>query len=273
MLRKIFLNPQIKRLSRTIYIAPQIRHFSKIANLAKVQKTVTFDEESKSFSFFGLFKESYLSKASYCLAKELFEYILNDSYLEDEFPIIKQNSEIYINVMVLHVILLLFRINHERNTYAKKEASIFQYYCKSNFYVDFAKKLNDFLPVEDFAEDFIEGYAKRAEIFYNDLSPMLIDLMQRKKDSSYAEAEKKAIKGFLRKNIFLYEVSENDEYLEKLYKYFVAHRNYIMSLSYQELTTNKIFWGFSKDTFLLEQYSHESAEQKSNSSNAKTEGA
>lgn len=270
MLRKIFLNPQIKTLSRTIYSAPQLRHFSKFANLAKIQKTVTYDEESKSFSFFGLFKESYLSKASYCLAKELFEYILNDKYLEEEFPIIKQNSEIYINLMVLHVILLLFRINMEKNAYAKKEASIFQYYCKSNFYVDFAKKLNDFLPVEDFAEDFIEGYAKRAEIFYQDLNPILTDLMRRKKDSSYAEAEKKVIKSFLRKNIFLYEVSENDEYLEKLYKYFVAHRNYIMSLNYQELTTNKIFWGFSKDTFLLEQYSHEN-EQKPNNSETKSE--
>jgi len=267
MIQKIF--PKLARISKGQKILnTPYRSFTSFSPLNKIEKTVKLHKEQTSFSFFSIFKETYLSKPAYCLGKELFEYILNDNHIEEEFPIVKQNQEVNVNFMVLHVILLHYRLTLEKNSYAQKEASIFQYYCKSNFFVDFATKHNDYMPVEDFANDFIETYAKRMEIFSAELNPILEDLSHKKFNAVYLETEKKRIKSFLRKNIFMFEVSENDEYLDKLFKYFVAHRNYLISLDYKDLVTYKIFWGFSKDTMLLEHFSkeQEDAPNPSNSS-------
>lgn len=236
------------------YPGLQVQSFSSFAKLPQVDKTVRMPE-TKGFFGSSLFKESYLSKPAYLLAKELFEYILESQYLQEEFPIVKENEEIYINFMVLHVILLNFRLNQEESSYALKEASIFQYYCKTNFFVDFATKLNEHMPVDDFANDFIENYARRMEIYSQDLEDIL-SKDKNKKDQIFKETEMKRLKEFLRKNIFMYEISDKDQYLEKLLKYVLAHRNYLMSLTYQELTTYKVFWGFTQDTFLLENLSN-----------------
>lgn len=248
--------------------APQ-RYFLSTIPLNKIEKTVKLEEEKTSFSIFNMFKETYLSKPAYCLGKELFEYILNDNHLEEEFPILKQNHDIHINFMILHVILLNYRLLLEKNSYAQKEISIFQYYCKSNFFVDFASKYNDYMPVEDFANDFIENYTKRMQIFSGEINPILEDLSHKKPNAIYLDAEKRRIKAFLRKNIFMFEVSETDEYLEKLFKYFVAHRNYLISLNYKDLVTYKVFWGFSKDTMLLEHFSTENQEDPKSTNSEK----
>ena len=266
MLRRFISGQKILKCKNIVGVSLPIRNFVRVVDLPKVDKTVRLDgndDNTKSkASFFGIFEDTYISKPTYCLTKELFEYILNDNYLQEEFPIIKQNEEIYINMMVLHVIILLYRLSKETSTYAAKEASVFKYYCKTNFFVEFASKVNDHMPAEDFASVFIENYTRRMDIFYKELETILNDLDKIKTDQLYKETEGRMLRGFLRKHIFLYEISEKDEYLEKLFKYFVAHKNYIMSLSYQNLTTYKIFWGFSKDTFLLQHFANESDSSK-----------
>jgi len=269
-MQKIFLPIKALKaikLNKTKGIYTPQRFFSfNFTQLQKIEKTIKLEEENQSFSFFNMFKETYLSKPAYSLGKELFEYILNENHIEEEFPIVKQNEEININIMVLHVILLLYRLSLERNSYAQKEASILQYYCKSNFFVDFAAKHNDHMPVEDFANEFIENYAKRVDLFSNELFPILEELSHKKGNAVFLETEKNRIKAFLRKNIFMFEVSEKDEYLEKLYKYLIAHRNYLISLNYKDMVTYKIYWGFSKDTMLLEHFTNPNEEAKNSES-------
>jgi len=252
MLQRFLRNQKLVRFPSLIksYSRPQAQCFSSFSKIPQVEKTVKMPE-SKGFFSSSLFGDSYLSKPAYLLAKELFEYILENQYLQEEFPIIKENEEIYVNFMILHVILLNFRLNQEESSYARKEATIFQYYCKSNFFVDFATKVNDHMPVDDFANDFIENYSRRMELYNSDLASIL-SKDKNKKDQIYKEMENMLLKEFLRKNIFMYEISEKDRYLEKLLKYVLAHRNYLMSLTYQELTTLKVFWGFTRETFLLE---------------------
>jgi hypothetical protein len=44
------------------------------------------------------------------LTRELFDYILHDETLAEEFPIVKENDEIYLNFMILHVMMVLSRL-------------------------------------------------------------------------------------------------------------------------------------------------------------------
>jgi len=196
-------------------------------------------------------------KPAYNLAHELFDYILNDDYLVNEFPIAKSNQDIYVNLMIMHLILLNMRMSADKTSYAAKEKTIFQYYCKTNFFVDFAKKLNEDMPVEEFAHSYIENYDNRLKVFTEEIDKVYESLGQRKKDKLYEQEEKKLIKEYLRKYILLYSFPSEHEYCEKITRYFLAHKNYLSSLSHQELISDKIYWGFSRNLMLLESYSTE----------------
>ena len=69
----------------------------------------------------GLFDKFLLSVPIKNLSEELFSYITNSEFLFENFPILKENEEIYTNFMILHLDLLQNRILNENNSLASKE--------------------------------------------------------------------------------------------------------------------------------------------------------
>ena len=225
---------------------------SFVSGLPKLPKSLGIEREKPKQGFIAsLFKDAYISKNSFYLADELFSFLIHSDYLNKEFPLIKENREVEVNLMALHVILLRERFHIENSSSAINEADTILYYCKSNYFLHFAEKLNDHLPVEDFTDYYIEKYSKRVMILEKEIKTILQsgELNEDEKDIE--------IKKVFRKYIFMNCISEDNNYIKKLFKYFKAHRNYLASLSIIDLNNYKIHWGLSDELLMLEEHKNE----------------
>jgi hypothetical protein len=191
-------------------------------------------------------EEIYFSKPSYNMAGELFTY-LHENYgkLVKEFPVVKENiSEIMPNLMALHVVLALERFNDERNNHARKELGAFFFYCQNYHFIPFARLCNDHLEPEDFAQFYIETYTNRVEM-------ILSEFLNVEKEAQQQDRVRK-IRKTLRSFIFMNLVQDKHPSLDKLAKYYLAHRFYLFSLRYEDILDHQIHWGLSGAPLQLE---------------------
>ena len=93
----------------------------------------------------------------------------------------------------------------------------------------------------DFADSYIENYSKRLEIFKEALIKIEEKLSEINRDDLYETEQKKLLIDFLRKYIFLYKFPLENEYHQKLFKYYIAHVKFYSLLIVEYIILEKIF--------------------------------
>lgn len=192
----------------------------------------------------GLFDKFLLSVSIKNLSEELFSYITNSAFLFENFPILKENEEIYTNFMILHLDLLQNRILDENNSLASKEHMILIYYWKNDYFNRFAKNVNSHIPVQDFANHFMQNYTNRLKEVSSELKEFerRSTIMKLGKDEKLNELRKT-----LRKIVFFNYFDETHPYIEKISKYYMAHKSYLDSVKYPDMIRYKVYWGLNED--------------------------
>eukprot|EP01017_Pseudomicrothorax_dubius_P049175 TRINITY_DN9102_c0_g1_i7.p1 TRINITY_DN9102_c0_g1~~TRINITY_DN9102_c0_g1_i7.p1 ORF type:complete len:150 (-),score=31.02 TRINITY_DN9102_c0_g1_i7:15-464(-) len=146
--------------------------------------------------------------------------------------------------MALHAALLIDRIQTEGSRQAKQQAQTLLFYFQTYHFIEYAQLVNDHLEAEDFAQFYIDSYSKRTDLIYTELNKAH-DIPDE------AEAQLKLGKT-LRSTVFLNIVEETNTIDAKLKKYYLAHRNYLKSLTYETLIESRINWGLGDEVLQLD---------------------
>lgn len=218
---------------------PRIRKNLKLAYLPAIEP---LPSTNSGRSFFGKViqlstKDAYFSKPAFLLAGELFTY-LHENYekLVKEFPVSKENlSELMPNLMGLHIVMAIERMLDEKTTESRKEIGTFFYYCQTYHFIPFARLCNDHLEPEDFASFYIESYSNRVDLILQKIMEIAGEVE--------SEDKMRRLRKMMRSYVFLNLVKDEHPILEKLLKYYLAHRYYLSSLKYEDLLDYQVYWG------------------------------
>lgn len=106
------------------------------------------------------------------------------------------------------------------------------------------------LPEELFFEDFVTFLKKSNAETYRQFNKTFEQIDQEESQPEAPDANVNhpinIVKEALVKVTFDSEFTTNDPMTEKLALYMIAHRNYLETLSYEELTLSKVNWGLKK---------------------------
>ncbi|KAL4495162.1 hypothetical protein ABPG72_007269 [Tetrahymena utriculariae] len=220
-----------------------IYKFCSKSILSDLPKKVYAKKSSGFLSSF--FSNNYLSETSYNLSHELFEFLLQNQYIQENFPCVQDSADIHANLMALHVALLRERMKSEGTKMAIEEADNFFYYCKTKHFLEFAESINSEIPAEDFREYYQESYSNRVNVIEGKLKEHFSNLSLNKKENE--ENLNKLLRKIILMNFFKLE----HPFTLKLTKYYLAHRLYLHHMTYLDLVTKKINWGLQEDPKLL----------------------
>lgn len=191
---------------------------------------------------------------SHNITAEVFDYVMNEPFLTNEFPFLKidDHKDLLINFASAHVVQLNNRIyqefkvagenNSKQAEQLEKLMNGIEFFTIDHYMIKLGEEINDILYIEDFIEHFLPIYKNKYSMIKEEILPYFQDaniLSQQSKQKTFYEK--------IDKTILNYSFEENQNLNAKIALYQIAHRNYLQEISLGDLVKYKIRWGLIED--------------------------
>lgn len=143
----------------------------------------------------------------------------------------------FTNFMFIHLVLLSNRLKSTPIT-----PNEFLYILQAYFYIPFAERVEKSIPVKEFGTHFLDIYVNKYEVFEKKISEMEENISENMPLGKRLEEIQKCFR------IIVYEnkLKLEDPELLKLAKYYEAHKMYLNSLDWKQLSSYVVRWGLHR---------------------------
>jgi len=195
--------------------------------------------------------ESTLSQRERPLWEQLVAEVslhLHSPDFREEFYALVRNDEIYISLFSLHLVLLSDRLRKARVgigsdglfKFAEHQRTMLRLGARrysSRFYQNAYNNWHSHLPEELFYEDFVSHFKRSNAAMHKSF------LKAFHSADSTADDDEALLKKAVHEDLLKKAVREDHPIVAKLVLYIEAHRTYLSSLTYEELSKVKVNWG------------------------------